>query len=421
MATSSRKLTARTCEIPAGDPRHDRQLLDWLPDKAALSWVRDGAGLVGWGEAARLDTRGSHRFAEADRWWQHLREQFDIHDEVRRPGTGPVAFASMAFADDPGESVVVVPRVVLGQRDGVRWLTTIGEEDATAEEPTPVRRPGVVRYSDGQLSTTSFREAVAEAVRRMQQDSGISKIVLAHDRMASTAQPLDTRFLLQNLAERYPNCWTFAVDGLVGATPELLLERADERVRSQVLAGTIWPRNGVRSDELAGELFASTKDRHEHAYAIDSLAATLAPFCSQLSVPEEPAVLRLRNVMHLASDVSGLLNEQAAHNGTASLLRLVGAVHPTAAVGGTPTPDAVRAISELEGMDRGRYSGPVGWFDADGNGEFGVALRCAQIQDASTVRLFAGCGIVADSDPDMEVVEAEAKLLPVREALEGVR
>ncbi len=419
MVTSPRKLTVRTRKLRSGDARHDQQLLDWLPDRAPLSWVRDGEGLVGWGEIARLDTGGSQRFAEAEQWWQDVVDQVEVDDEVGLPGTGPVAFASLAFADDPGQSVLVLPRVVVGQRDGVRWITTLGEDEPWAD-PSPVRRPGVVRYSDGHLSTTDYREAVAEAVRRMRGHSGISKIVLAHDRIASTADSLDTRFLLHNLAHRYPNCWTYAVDGLVGATPELLLKRSGTCVGSRVLAGTIWPRDGSPGDELAAELFSSAKNRHEHAYAIDSLADSLKPFCSRLSVPSEPSVLRLRNVMHLASDVSGVLSGNAEHNGAASLLRMVEAVHPTAAVGGTPTDDAVQVISELERMDRGRYAGPVGWIDGAGNGEFGVALRCAQLQGNGTARLFAGCGIVADSDPDMEVVEAEAKLLPIREALEGV-
>jgi menaquinone-specific isochorismate synthase len=133
-----------------------------------------------------------------------------------------------------------------------------------------------------------------------------------------------------------------------------------------------------------------------------------------LTVPDAPTVLRLRNVMHLATEVRGRLRSPAT-----PLLALADAVHPTAAVGGTPTPDAVRTIGELEAMDRGRYAGPVGWIDATGNGELGIALRCAQVT-GRTARLFAGCGIVAGSDPDSEVAEAAAKLVPIRDALEGV-
>ncbi|MEV5543259.1 isochorismate synthase [Saccharopolyspora shandongensis] len=432
MATTPRLPTARTRRLEAGDPRYDRPLLELLPADAVLSWVRDGSGLVGWGCAARLDVSGPDRFNRADDWWRELCHQFEVDDSVGLPGCGPVAFASLAFADDPGHSVLIVPEVVIGQRDGVRWITTIG--DGSAEQPPvePVHPPGTVSYSDGQLSSTGYRQAVAEAVHRMRQTGDLDKIVLAHDLLASTSEPLDARFLLNNLAARYPTCWTFAVDGLVGATPELLLEREGYEVRSQVLAGTVWPREGHTTEQLADELMASAKNRSEHAYAAESLAVRLRPFCSDLTVQNEPEVLKLRNVLHLATNVEGKLSESGTRDGAATLLRMVAAVHPTAAVGGTPTDDAVRAISELEGMDRGRYAGPVGWLDGSGNGEFAVALRCAQVETAAApgteaergggrIRLFAGCGIVSESDPDQEVAEAEAKLLPVREALEGVR
>ncbi|MGP4015219.1 isochorismate synthase [Saccharopolyspora sp. 5N708] len=432
MATTPRLLTARTRRLEPADPRHDRPLLELLPANAALSWVRAEAGLVGWGCVARLDVSGPDRFHQADAWWLDLCDQIEVADSVGLPGCGPVAFASLAFADDPGHSVLIVPEVVIGERDGVRWITTIGDGSAESQPPESIRPPGTVSYSDGQLSTTGYRQAVAEAVRRMQQPGDLDKIVLAHDLLANTSEPLDARFLLHNLAARYPTCWTFAVDGLIGATPELLLERMGYEVRSRVLAGTVWPHEGHTPDQLAEELLASAKNRSEHAYAAESLAVRLRPFCSDLTVPNEPEILRLRNVLHLATNVEGKLSSADEHNGPATILRMVAAVHPTAAVGGTPTDDAVRMIAELEGMDRGRYAGPVGWLDGGGNGEFGVALRCAQVEPTATpdgevergggrARLFAGCGIVPDSDPDMEVAEAEAKLLPIREALEGIR
>ena len=390
-------------------------LLDMLPSpRGVLAWVRAGEGLVAWGEVARVCTEGPHRFARAQDWWQSFCAQLDTRDEVGLPGSGPVAFASLAFDDSPGSSVLIVPRVVVGHRDGQTWVTEFQTGVATGTV-VPVRRPRGLRYSDGELPVTAWRDAVARAVSRMRDGSAPAKVVLAHDLLAVADEPLDPRFLLQGLAARYPSCWTFAVDQLVGATPELLLRRRGTEVLSQVLAGTIWPHDGTNAGELAMELLDSAKDRDEHRYAVESLAQALTPFCTDLTVPAGPSVLELRNVLHLATEVRGVL-----HPSGPPLLTLADAVHPTAAVGGTPTPAAVSAISELEAMDRGRYAGPVGWVDAAGDGELGIALRCAQVV-GRFARMFAGCGIVAGSDPDSEVAEAAAKLVPIRDALEGVQ
>ncbi|CCH35265.1 isochorismate synthase [Actinosynnema sp. NPDC047251] len=388
----------------------DAGLLGRLPaPTGALAWVRDGSGLVGWGEAARFEVSGPDRFAAADRWWREFTATLEVEDGLGVPGSGPVAFVSLAFADRPGRSVLVVPEVVAGVRNGQAWLTTVG--DGRSTEVRPVRRPRTVRYSDGELSVPAYREAVRAAVARMRA-GGPAKVVLAHDLLAVADEPIDHRFVLEGLARRYPECWVYAVDGLIGATPELLLRRSGRVVDSRVLAGTTWPHDGVPDDDLAAALLSSAKDREEHEYAVASLTGALRPFCASLSV-EGPSVLRLPNVSHLSSDVIGTLT------GTPSLLALGAALHPTAAVGGTPRADALAVIEELEGMDRGRYAGPVGWIDANGDGELGVALRCAQVEGA-TARLFAGCGLVAESDPDSEVREAHAKLRPFREALEGM-
>ena len=183
---------------------------------------------------------------------------------------------------------------------------------------------------------------------------------------------------------------------------------------SRVLAGTIRRTGDDERDlALAATLARSSKDLEEHEYAVRSVADSLAPHCTSMNVPESPFVLHLPNVMHLATDVAGV----AA--GSATSLDLAAALHPSAAVGGTPASEAKALIAEIEGMDRGRYAGPVGWMDADGDGEWGIALRAGAVDpaDPRTVRLFAGCGIVADSDPASELAEAQAKFVPVRDAL----
>jgi menaquinone-specific isochorismate synthase len=390
-------------------------LLGRLPTSAgALAWVHDGQGLVGWGEVARLEVRGPGRFAQAQRWWREQVERFTVYDDVGAVGSGPVAFASFAFADDSTEpSVVVVPEVVLGRRDGQAWLTTFGTPPRLSS-PQPVAPPDLLRYAHGEASVTAYRAAVAEAVRRIAAGQ-LAKVVLAHDLVALADGPIDARFVLAGLADRYPDCWTFAIEGLVGATPELLLSLQDGRITSRVLAGTT-ARGGDEVDDLRlhEELLHSAKNLEEHRYALDSLTQALQPQTTAMTASTTPYLLPLSNVVHLASDVAGTVV------GGRDVLDLVAAVNPSAAVGGTPTPVAVRMLRELEGFDRGRYAGPVGWIDAQGQGEWGIALRCGLL-DGNAARLFAGCGIVADSDPDAEVAEAQSKFVPMRDALEGVR
>jgi menaquinone-specific isochorismate synthase len=216
---------------------------------------------------------------------------------------------------------------------------------------------------------------------------------------------------LQRLTSAYPECWTFQVDDMVGATPELLVRRTADTVLSRVLAGTV-KRRGDESEDagLAEALLGSGKDLEEHEFAVRSVARALGHHCTDLRVPQRPHVLRLANVQHLATDVTGRLADGAP------VLALAASLHPTAAVCGTPTERAWAMIHELEGMDRGRYAGPVGWFDSRGDGEFGIALRCAEIRPGS-LRLFAGCGIVSGSDPEAELAESRAKLAPIRQAL----
>ncbi|MBM3670342.1 MAG: isochorismate synthase [Actinobacteria bacterium] len=394
-------------------PRVDN-LLALLPPEESAAWVRRGEGLVGWGVAARLQVRGDERFSGTQRWWSDLLAHLTIEDSVSLPGTGPVAFASFAFdARQPSE--IVVPRIVIGMRSGQAWVTAL---DAPVPTDPPLSSvpdaPTTVRWSEGSRSPLAWQQSVAQALARIERGE-LDKVVLARDVIAHVSGSLDVRYLLQRLAAHYPSCWTFHVAGLVGATPELLVRRTGDLVTSRVLAGTVRTFGDADADQgMAQALLGSGKDLEEHEYAVRSVARALATHCTDLEVPEHPRVLELANVQHLATDVTGRLAD------TASVLSLVASLHPTAAVCGTPTERAFSVIAELEGMDRGRYAGPVGWFDAHGDGEFGIALRCAEI-DASegTVRAFAGCGIVTGSEPEKELAESNAKLVPIRDALEA--
>lgn len=379
--------------------------------------MRRGEGLVGWGIAARLQVRGVERFSRSQRWWSEFCERTTIDDSVSVPGTGPIAFASFAFdPDEPSE--LVVPKVLIGQRSGETWITTIhteGKEPPDTEwTPETPREPTSVTWGDGALSAPEWEKAVALAVERISSGE-LDKVVLARDVIATVDGPLDPRSLLVRLAAAYPSCWTFNVAGLLGATPELLVRRTGDLVTSRVLAGTVRRLGDSQEDQgLARALLASDKDLAEHAYAVKSVAKALATHCTDMDVPETPGVLELANVQHLATDVTGRLADDA------SILALAASLHPTAAVCGTPTERAQAMIAELEGMSRGRYAGPVGWFDVRGEGELGLALRCAEVDvQTCTVRAFAGCGIVAGSDPQRELAESRAKLVPIRDALDG--
>lgn len=394
---------------------HTGSLLELLPSADSVtSWVRDGEGLVGWGEAARVVTGGARRAQEASRWWSQWCRRVRVEDDVHVWGSGAVAFASMAFADEPGTSVLVVPRVLAGRRGNVTWITEVLSDSANGDVAVcqPVRRPADLRYSADAHPVHRWRSAVDAAIERIQSGE-LEKVVLARDLLVEAADPIDPRFVLSHLAARYPECWAFAVDGLVGATPEMLVRRRGDRVSSRVLAGTTWPHDGVSAAQLAADLLASTKDRDEHGFAVASLVAAMQAVCTSVET-DDVQVLTLRNVAHLATRVRGVLSDPGA-----GVLDVAAALHPTAAVGGTPTAVAMALIAELETMDRGRYAGPVGWIDANGDGELGLALRSAEL-DGASARLFAGGGIVAGSDPDTEVAETEAKFVPVRDALEGV-
>ena len=411
-------LVARTVAID--DPG---ALLSLLPETLGpdlvSSWVRRGEGLVGWGRSLEFRANGPGRFAEAQTWWRSVVDHAVVRDDLCLPGTGPVAFGSFSYsADSPAGAALLVPEVLVGRRGSQWWLTTIGVDShlpgtLVLSAASPPASPQDVTFADGALSGAQWSAVVARAVGRINAGE-MDKVVLARDLEVDARSAIDPRWLLERLAERYDNTWVFAVDGLVGATPEMLVKLEKGLVTSRVLAGTIRRTGDDEHDlALAASLARSSKDLEEHEYAVRSVAEALAPHCSSINVPESPFVLHLSNVMHLATDVAGVLTDHATS------LALAASLHPSAAVCGTPTPIADAAIRELEQMDRGRYAGPVGWMDAAGDGEWGIALRCGAIDsaDPSRMRLFAGCGIVAGSDPDSELAESDAKFVPMRDAL----
>ncbi|MBK9181256.1 MAG: isochorismate synthase [Acidimicrobiales bacterium] len=366
---------------------------------------QEGMGLAGQGEVARLSLAGVTEALAA----------LPTDDEVRVPGTGPVAFAAIPF-DPRSPAEAVVPRVVVGRSpEGTRWVTTIGP--AGGEPPTlgavddvAPPEPSAFRVAAGRPPAEWCR-AVATARDRIRAGS-LDKVVLAREVLVDADRPFARAAVLGRLRRTFPSCLTYAVGGFVGASPELLVARAGDVVRSHPLAGTA-PRSGDPTTDarLAAGLLASVKDGLEHRITIDAVLDALLPFCSFVDAEAEPSVVAVANVQHLGTLVEGRLSHPLS-----SALELVAALHPTPAVGGHPRPEALALIAELEGVDRGRFAGAVGWVDGAGNGRFAVAIRCAELE-GTRARLFAGVGVVADSDPDAELAETRAKLQAMLPAL----
>jgi menaquinone-specific isochorismate synthase len=382
----------------------------------STTWIRGGEGLVGFGVYKKFEVSGEDRFKEAHKWWQQILAEFTIQNNVHGIGTGPILFTSFAF-DPKDTSELIIPKIIIGQRNGKSWITWIGDQKQPDIRKIEISsQSGEITWANGTVEEEKWRNQVSKAIDAIKSGQ-LEKVVLARDLKANSTTKIDLNNLLQKLEIEYPSTWVFLVDGLVGATPELLVRLNKSLITSRVLAGTIQKTgNEDRDLALAASLAKSSKDLEEHEYAVKSVADSLAPFCSSTNVPESPFVLHLSNVMHLATDVTGVLNDSAKQ---ADIFTLIENLHPTAAVCGTPTNVAKKLISELETMNRSRYAGPVGWIDAQGDGEIAIALRCGELSDGNkSIRIFAGCGIVAGSDPITEYAESQAKLMPMRTALE---
>jgi menaquinone-specific isochorismate synthase len=399
------------------------EILGQLPDLSKLthasgisgSWLRGGEGFIAFGIYRKTQVIGPKRFGDAAAWWRSQLGELDIQNNVHGLGTGPLLFTSFAFSElEP--SSLVIPQIIVGRRGDKAWVTWIGDEHQPKFELANFVTTATLQptFEQGSLSDENWQAQVGLAVEKIKRGE-IEKVVLARDLLAKTAAPISAPALIAELEQQYPKTWVFYVDGLVGATPELLVRLNKSLVTSRVLAGTI-RRTGDEAKDLAlaASLAKSSKDLEEHEYAVRSVADALAPFCSSMNLPESPSVLHLANVMHLATDVTGVINDSAS---TSDIFKLMQALHPSAAVCGTPTALAREIISELEKMNRGRYAGPVGWIDSKGDGELGIALRCGQIESEQQIRIYAGCGIVAGSQPAEELAESQAKLLPMRNAL----
>jgi menaquinone-specific isochorismate synthase len=375
-----------------------------------LLFLRRGDGIAGLGEALRLEFRGPTRIRDAAAAWREVAARATVDDDVKVRGSGLVAFGAFAFDDTSARSsVLIVPRVVIGRRDGVGWITRVnGADDPVAASPLgPEYR---LSLHPGAQDPDAYRAAVATAVRRILAGD-LEKVVLARDLVGHVPESADLRRVLLELALGYPDTWTFAVDGHLGSSPETLVRVTEGTVTARVLAGSHARGADAEADAAASlDLATSSKDLDEHRFAVESVLAALRPHSPGITANELPFALKLPNLWHLASDVAGPLSDGSG------ALDLVAALHPTAAVAGTPTAAALAAIRDLEPFDRGRYAGPVGWVDQSGDGKWAISLRSAEVDADGTLTAFAGAGIVAESDPDRELAETKLKFRPIVEA-----
>jgi isochorismate synthase len=381
---------------------------------------RSGLGVSASGVAATISAG-----AGPERILRLSRLVADALDRVRTQGDGPppLAVASIPFDDRARADATIPARTALRRSEGATWRIDVIHDGLARTGDLGERWTGRVTPHDAfeeiQLWPDPEPEEYAAAVERATERiraGELRKVVLARSILVDADRELDPKQLLWRLRAVDPDCYAFATPAfggtLVGATPELLVRRRGREVEATPLAGSA-PRfgDGVRDRASGDRLFRSEKDREEHAVVVEDVRRVLASFCDDLRHPHEPELLGTANVWHLATPFRGEL-----HAGSTSVLDLVAALHPTPAVCGTPRESAREALADLEPIDRGAYAGPVGWVDADGDGEWAIALRCAEIT-GKTARLFAGAGIVADSVPVAEVDETERKFRALLDAL----
>jgi menaquinone-specific isochorismate synthase len=371
--------------------------LDAFAGADGVLFVRDGVGLAGRDVAARVPHAEARAFLGS----------LVVDDAVQRPGSGPVLVGCVPFDAGAPHDFILPRRSVVRDADGTAWATFVADDGAAPDfSPAPAPRQGAGSFEVGPGISIGHYLAAVTAVRDAARRGEVVKAVVARDLVVRCSEPIDPAALVARLRTSFGSSHRFLIDGFVGASPELLVSVDGRSVASHPLAGTA-PRTGdaATDDALAAALVASTKNQAEHRVVIDAVHDALLPYCSYLDWEPEPSIVRVANVQHLGTRMEGRLADPPLH-----VLEAVHLLSPTPALGGHPRQPALDLIARVEGMERGRYGGAVGWFDRHGNGTFAVAIRCAELSgDRRTARLFAGGGIVAESDPEAELAETQAK------------
>lgn len=389
-----------------------------LVDRAVAFSSPDGVRLAGLGTAWRAESRGPRRFQDLKRSLRDL------------SGHGTRAFLGFSFLDEPGNTEVwngyaaaeaFVPRIgIEGTNSGA--TITIAVPDGDAIEPTlgllaSMRRPAWSTGIDlGDHATEAhppvsvWKEQVESALKEIEAGD-LEKVVLARSVVVTSDEPPAILRMFRELVRSYPQCFNFAWKSgdavFMGASPELLASVRSGRFHSNPLAGSAPRGEGSLDDAMLGDaLLASQKDRHEHALVVRDMTERLRPIVTDLSASPEPSLKKMPSVQHLSSEVDGSVGPDIG------LLDVIDAVHPTPAVAGVPTPSAIDLIERTEHLDRGWYTGGIGWVDGAGEGAVAIGLRCGLVRGRST-NLFAGAGIVEGSRSDLELEETRLKLAPL--------
>lgn len=409
-------------------------------DRAFWEQPSEALSMAAVGAAQQFTARGSDRFAEIDADWQRLIQSTIIEAPEGAPA-GPIALGGFSFDQKResssrwqafGDALLTLPHYLVVSKHGQSWLTVneiggLGSDDGAhaerraaelgrllIQQPAAQGEPVPVVGVEDELDADQWRLAAGAAIREISSGS-IRKIVLAREAHASASARLDPAAILRRLRPDYHTSTLFAFARgdacFLGATPERLVRVDGTVVRADCLAGTI--RCGASDDEaeaLGRTLLADPKERHEHALVVEALRDVLLPRCSELVIPDAPVLLATKAVQHLHTPVEGTLKDGG------NILDIVASLHPTPAAGGLPRDAALRLIREYEPFDRGWYAGPVGWVDGNGGGDFAVAIRSMLLTD-DRATLFAGCGIVAGSEPEREYQESRLKMRPMLWAL----
>jgi len=364
-------------------------------------FVRDGVGVAGRGVAARVPIDDVARFLA------------EIEHDDQADGARPLAMGVVPFRPGSPCELIVPAMAVVKAADGRRWVTTVDDTPVDLETP-PRPAPRAQKFTSAPMTPVDHYMSAVRAARDAVRDGRLTKAVIAREISVTSDEPIDIHAVLVRLRLSFGSSYRYSIDGFVGAMPELLVAVEGETVRAHPFAGTT-PRTGDPDTDkrAAAELLASAKNQTEHRVVIDMIHDTLLPWCSYLDWEPEPSIVAVANVQHLGTRMEGHLSDPRPN-----VLELVRALAPTPAVGGFPRDEALALIERVEGFERGRYAGSVGWVDATGDGTWAVALRCAEFSpDRLSARLVAGGGIVADSEPLAELAETQAKFQAMLSAI----